>query len=117
MSKFKLIFNMVASKHCAWGTFTNYSRYPHQMRKNEKGDDVHFYRFPAPRRWKASAGKRKCWIVACHRGDDFVCRKDSYICSLHFVDENGPTPQNPDPISATVSREKVGNDVHLVLTF
>ena len=102
--------NMVATKRCAWGTCRNDSRYPHLLTKNEKGDEARFYRFPAPKRWKASAEKRKRCIVACHRGDSFVCGRDSYICSLHFTDKNGPTPENPDPISATASREKVGND-------
>ncbi|CAB4036383.1 RNA-directed DNA polymerase from mobile element jockey, partial [Paramuricea clavata] len=78
------------------------------LTKNEKGDEVRFYRFPAPKRWKVSAEKRKRWIEACHRGDSFVCGKDSYICNLHFTDQNGPTPENPDPQSATASRaEKV----------
>ena len=98
---------MVATKRCAWGTCRNDSRYPHLMTKNDKGDEVRFYHFPAPKRWKESAEKRKRWIVACHRGDSFVCGKDSYICSLHFVGMNGPTEENPDPISATASREKV----------
>ena len=101
---------MVATKRCAWGTCKNDSRYPHLLTKNEKGDEVRFYRFPAPKRWKQSAEKRVRWIVACHRGDSLVCGKDSYICSLHFVGQNGPTPENPDPISATASREKVGNN-------
>ena len=96
--------NMVATKRCAWGTCRNDSRYPHLLTKNPKGDEVRFYRFPAPKRWKESAEKRKRWIVACHRGDSFACEKDSYICSLHFAGVNGPTPENPDPISATASR-------------
>ena len=100
-------FNMVATKHCAWGTCRNDSRYPHLMQKNDKGDEVRFYRFPAGKRWKQSAERRKRWIVACHRGDSFVCGKDSYICSLHFEGMNGPTEENPDLISATASREKV----------
>ena len=70
---------MVATKRCAWGTCMNDSRYPHVMTKNDKGDEVHFYRFPAPKRWKESEEKRKRWIVACHRGDFFVRGKDSYI--------------------------------------
>jgi uncharacterized protein Veg len=34
-------------------------------------------------------------------------RKTATYGSLHFVGENGPTPENPDPISAIASREKV----------
>ncbi|XP_068743955.1 uncharacterized protein [Montipora capricornis] len=45
--------------------------------------------------------------TACHRGDTFVCTKDSYICSIHFVGGNGPTKEYPDPISAIASKEKV----------
>ena len=36
---------MVATKRCAWGTCRNDSRYPHRITKNEKGDEVRFYRF------------------------------------------------------------------------
>ena len=55
---------MVATKRCAWGTCRNDSRFPHLLTKNPKGDEVRFYRFPAPKRWKESAEKRKRWIVA-----------------------------------------------------
>ena len=43
----------------------------------------------------------------CHRGDSFVCTKDSYVSSLHFVGGNGPTEEDPDPISAVASKERV----------
>jgi hypothetical protein len=102
---YKYYRNMV--KRCAWGTFRNDSRFQHLQTKNKNGDPVTFYRFPAPKRWKETAERRERWIIACHRGDSFVCKKDSYICSLHFVGENGPTPQHPDPISAIKSKEKV----------
>ena len=36
-----------------------------------------------------------------------MCTKYSYICSLHFVGENGPTAEYPDPISAVKSAEHV----------
>ena len=39
--------------------------------------------------------------------DSFVCTKDSYICSLHFVGGNGPTLEDPDPISAVASKKTV----------
>ena len=94
-------------KRCAWGTCRNDSRFPHLQTKNQKGDPITFYRFPAPKRWKETAERRKQWIIACHRGDSFECKKDSYVCSLHFVGENGPTPEYPDPISAITSKEKV----------
>ncbi|XP_074106840.1 uncharacterized protein LOC141532408 [Cotesia typhae] len=48
----------------------------------------------------------KCdlWVKRCGRGDgrfqgiDHV-NKDTYICSLHFEGESGPTTEYPDPIS------------------
>ena len=36
-----------------------------------------------------------------------MCTKDSYVCSLNFVSENGPTEEDPDPISAVGSKERV----------
>ena len=44
--------------------------------------------------------RRQRWIRSCHRCDSFVCTKDSYVCSLRFVGENGPTEEDTDPISA-----------------
>ena len=44
--------------------------------------------------------RRQRWIRSCHRCDSFVCTKDSYVCSLRFVGENGSTEEDPDPISA-----------------
>ncbi|XP_046861819.1 uncharacterized protein LOC124455135 [Xenia sp. Carnegie-2017] len=73
---------MVTTKRCTWGTCKSDSRYPDRLKRDAKR-----------------------WIRACHRGDRFVCTKDSYICSLHFVGENGPTLDNPDPISAIQSIE------------
>ena len=95
---------MVATKRCAWGTCKNDSRYPHLMVKNKNGDPVRFYRFPALKR---SPARRLRSYKSCHRGDNFVCSKDSYICSLHFVGQNGPTLENPDPISAIASEQRV----------
>ena len=95
---------MVVTKRCAWGTCKNDSRYPDRMVKNCHGDPVVYFLFPGQKR---QPEKRTRWILACRRGDRFVCTKDSYICGLHFVGENGPTDENPDPISATASKEKV----------
>ena len=44
---------------------------------------------------------------SCLRGDSFVCMKDSYVCSLHFVGGNVPTEVDPDPISEVASKERV----------
>ena len=98
------IFIMVATKRCAWGTCKNDTRYPERMQKNKCDDPVSFYHSPGPKRTEE---KRKRWIEACQRGDSFVCTKDSYICSIHFVGENGPTSEIPDPIPATASKELV----------
>ena len=51
--------------------------------------------------------RRELWIRSCSRADDFKCTKDSYKCSLHFVEENGPTDKDPNHVPATASREKV----------
>jgi hypothetical protein len=95
---------MVATKRCAWGTCKNDSRYPGRMIKNSNGDPIAFIHFPGAKR---NGEKRERWIDACRRGDSFICTKDSYICSLHFVGGNGPTSENPDPIPANASKEMV----------
>ena len=73
--------------------------------RNNNGDPVTFFHFPGERRHPE---RRKQWILACRRRDNFICSKDSYICSLHFVGENGPSKANLDPISATTRKERVG---------
>lgn len=98
---------MVATKRCAWGTCKNNSRYPERILKNVKGDPVTFFHFPGAKRCPE---RRKLWIDACKRGDSFNCSKDSYVCSLHFVGENGPSKSNPDPIPATARKKKVSDN-------
>ena len=39
--------------------------------------------------------RMQSWIRSCHRGDKFECTKDSNVCSLNFVGENGPTEEDP----------------------
>ncbi|XP_067023900.1 uncharacterized protein [Acropora muricata] len=95
---------MVTTKRCAYGTCRNDSRYPQSWKRNSNDDPVKFFHFPGAVRQNE---RRQRWITACHRGDSFVCTKDSYICSIHFVGENGPTKQYPDPISAVANKEKV----------
>ncbi|XP_068760145.1 uncharacterized protein [Montipora capricornis] len=95
---------MVTTKRCAYGTCRNDSRYPRSWKRNLNGDPVKFFHFPGAHRQNE---RRQRWITACHRGDTFVCTKDSYICSTHFVGGNGPTKEYPDPISAIASKEKV----------
>ena len=94
---------MIATKRCAWGECKNDCRYPHLLKRNKNNDPVKFYHFPGAVR----AAERRRWIIACHRGDNFVCTKDSYVCGLHFVGSNGPMKENPDPISAIANKEKV----------
>jgi len=100
---------MVTTKRCAYGTCKNDSRYPESWVRNQNGDPVEFFHFPGPVRQHE---RRQKWIKACHRGDSFVCTKDSYICSLHFVGGNGPTKEDPDPISAVASKEKVSESIY-----
>ena len=91
-------------RRCVWGTCRNDKRLPHLWKRNANGNDVFFVRFPSVR---YEGERRERWIKACHRGDNFNCTKNSYICSLHFVGENGPTLDNPDPISAVTGRKNV----------
>ncbi|CAB4043638.1 hypothetical protein AC249_AIPGENE23928, partial [Paramuricea clavata] len=89
-------------KRCAWGTCNTDSRYPERLIKD--GIPVTFHPFPSERKFKK---RRESWIRACCRADGFVCTKDSYVCSLHFVGKKGPTEKYPDPIPATASRDKI----------
>lgn len=34
-------------------------------------------------------------------------KNDTYICSLHFVGNSGPTSDHPDPIPATPTKYEV----------
>ena len=87
---------------------------PDRLKRDSNGEEVFFLHFPGARYHSA---KRERWIRACHRGDGFVSTKDSYICSLHFVGENGPTNEYPDPISAVKSAENVSinRDLHWII--
>ena len=95
---------MVTTKRRAYGTCKNDSRYLNPYVRNANGDPVKFFHFPGAVRQKE---RRQRWIRLCHRGDSFVCRKDSYVYSLHFVGGNGPTEEDPDPISAVAGKERV----------
>ena len=87
---------------CAWSTCKTDSRYPERLIKG--GKVINFHPFTSEKKFKE---RRELWIRSCSRADDFKCTKDSYICSLHFVGENGPTDKDPNPVPATASREKV----------
>ena len=34
--------------------------------------------------------------------------KDTYICSIHFIGNSGPTEENQDPVLATLTRDELG---------
>lgn len=53
--------------------------------------------------------KCKKWVHACGRPDFTInkVKRDTYICSLHFIGKNGPTEENPDPILATLSSKEL----------
>jgi hypothetical protein len=95
---------MVGTKHCAWGTCTSDSR--HQESDDLK--DVFFIPFVKPH---IDLDKCKRWINACHRELFTVekVKKWTYICSKHFVGGYGPTPENPDPLRATMTDKQVSN--------
>ena len=59
------------------------------------GNVINFHPFPSDKKLKEHG---ELWIHSCSRADDFKCTKDSYICSLHFVGENGPTDIDPNPV-------------------
>ena len=69
---------MVTTKRCAFGTCKKDSRYPELWKRNPNGDPV---KFAGGVRQNA---RRQKWIQACHRGDSFVCTKDSYILFSTF---------------------------------
>ena len=104
---------MDTTKRCAYGTCKNDSRYPESWVRNSDGDPVKFFHFPGAVRQNE---RRQKWIKVCHRGNSFLCTKDSYICSLHFVGGNGPTKDDPDPISAVASKERVSSSIYAFIT-
>ena len=98
-----------ATKHCSWGLYNMDSRYPEQMKR------VFFITFAKPgclkdtmSDWERQQNlkkteKAKRWLHACGRKDfnrTEQIKKDTYICSLHFVGQKGPTEEHPDPVKA-----------------
>ncbi|ESO85261.1 hypothetical protein LOTGIDRAFT_167837 [Lottia gigantea] len=91
-----------ATRHCCYGTCNSDSRYSDR----EYMEGVFWVPFPKPKR-----KLEKClrWLRACRR-EDFPVEKVTrwtYICSKHFVGENGPTNSHPDPIPATFTPKQV----------
>ena len=103
---------MVTTKHCSYGYCKNDSRLPDRpTMRNRYGQPVFFVRFPGKKR---RVEKCKRWVNACIVKDGHMYKKisyetltyDNYICSLHFVGENGPSESYPDPVPACMSLEK-----------
>lgn len=76
---------------------------------NKYGQEVFFVKFPGKKR---KIEKCKRWVNACLVEDGHkkiayeTLTYDHYICSLHFVGENGPTEFYPDPVPANMPMEK-----------
>ena len=96
--------------HCCWGQCKTDNRY---LYKAPKGT----FFIPFPKVPKIKEGmtkleikacnerieKAKRWVHLCYRKNFTIknINKNTYICSLHFIGSNGPTPENPDPIKAS----------------
>lgn len=89
----------MVTKYCCFGKCKSDSR---KLKKNPE-NTIFFVPFPKPNK---ESEKCKKWILACKR-DNFNesnVNKYTYMCSLHFVGQNGPTAINPNPISATQTK-------------
>ncbi|XP_074101934.1 uncharacterized protein LOC141529334 [Cotesia typhae] len=55
-----------------------------------------------------SRRQKKCleWIHLSRRADLTIdgIKKHTYVCTKHFINSNGPTIENPNPLPATVSK-------------
>lgn len=106
----------MATKHCCWGICKSDSRYPERMPSGTT-----FIRFAKPGKirehmtdWEKQKANQqtvaaKCWMHACGRKDFSKLEqitKDTCICSLHFINEKGPTENNPDPILASLTEKE-----------
>ena len=71
---------------------------------NKYGEPVFFVKFPGK---KQKEEKCRRWINTCGTQLTYeTLTYHHYICSLHFMGENGPTELYPDPVSAPMSEEK-----------
>ena len=98
--------------HCCWGTCKTDTRYYFNSPPG-----TFFIPFPKVGRfkdvmteWERNREKEKTlkakrWVFACGRKDFTLekVKKDTYICSIHFVGGKGATEEYPDPIKATLS--------------
>ena len=86
---------MVTTKHCCYGDCKSDSR------KLDNNSGIFFIGFgngfPKPNK---EPEKCKRWIQMCGRKYFTIhdVKKDTYICSLHFIGGKGPTDEHPDPV-------------------
>ena len=105
-----------SNRHCVHGLCKSDSRYPEVSPSN-----MFFIPFPkcgvlkdGMEEWKIKemnlkTEKCKKWVHACGRPNFTIkgVTRNTYICSLHFIGENGPTLDHPDPIKATLSNDDI----------
>ena len=105
-----------STKHCCWGNCKNDSRYPDKLPSG-----TYFIRFPKPGNVKESmtqwekdrenvkTEKAKKWVHACGREGFSIknIKKDTFICSNHFIGCCGPTEEDPDPLLATLTDKEL----------
>ena len=105
-----------ATKHCCWGLCTSDSRYPERLPPG-----VFFFKISKVGNIKDSmtkceklqqslrTDKCKIWLHACGRKffPTYKVKKDTYICSLHFIGGKGPSEENPHPICASHSKDQL----------
>ena len=92
----------MGTKHCCHGECCSDSR----KLKNDPKNKIFFIPFLKPH---IDPAKCRRWLIACKRVnfDETNIKPHTYICSKHFIGENGPTALNPDPVSATQSKVKL----------
>ena len=96
---------MVTTKRCAWGKCSNDSRLPHLLNKNANRDEVFSFIFLGLNIMARNGdGGYKHATKAMGLCAPSI---ELHICSPHFVGENGPTADYPDPTSAVKSAEHV----------
>ena len=63
-----------------------------KQRENERTEEA--------KRWQHSCGRKDFYSL------DQI-KKDTYICTQHFIGRKGPTAENPNPITATLTESQV----------
>ena len=110
------MFKREATKHCCWGNCNSDSCYPDRL-----PEGTFFICFPKPgklrdnmtewekNRAKLKTEKAKRWQFLCGRKDFQKLeqiRKDTYICSLHFIGAKSPTDPEAEPVLATLTPDE-----------